>query len=110
NVEHALQALGGHHAASLCVTLGAAGALLLEGGTLYRSPGFRVSAVDSTGAGDVFRAGFIYARLRGDGPGQVLRFANAAAAISCTRQGALEGVPSLEEVQAVLDGGWLDGG
>jgi sugar/nucleoside kinase (ribokinase family) len=54
--------------------------------------------VDSTGAGDVFRGAFIYALLRGDSPDEMLRFANAAAAASCTKDGAIDSVPSLEDV------------
>jgi sugar/nucleoside kinase (ribokinase family) len=58
--------------------------------------------VDTTGAGDVFRGAFIYAMLRGLPPGEVLRVANAAAAISVTRPGALDSVPTLLEVQRFL--------
>jgi sugar/nucleoside kinase (ribokinase family) len=58
--------------------------------------------VDSTGAGDVFRGAFIAAMLRGDSPGQILRFANAAAAIACTREGALDSVPTLDQIDALL--------
>ena len=39
----------------------------------------RADAVDTTGAGDVFRGAFIYGLLRGDAPPALLRFANAAA-------------------------------
>ena len=61
-------------------------------------------AVDTTGAGDVFRGGFIYALVHGQPMDQALRTANAAAAVSCTRLGALNGVPTLAEVQE-SDGG-----
>ena len=65
-----------------------------------------MKAVDTTGAGDVFRAAFIYALLKDDSPRDMLRFANAAAAVSCTRAGAMAGVPALDEVEpAVLSGG-----
>lgn len=42
-------------------------------------PAIPVSAVDTTGAGDVFRAAFIHAMLQGEPPHEMLRFANAAA-------------------------------
>jgi len=42
------------------------------------------------------------ALLRGDAPDAILRFANAAAALSCTKAGALGGVPSLQAVEALL--------
>jgi sulfofructose kinase len=102
--ERSLRALGQRHNAMLCVTLGAAGAMLLDGDRLYSAPGFPVAAVDTTGAGDVFRGALIYALLRGDAPAAMLRFANAAAAISCTREGAIGGVPTLAEVAALASG------
>jgi sugar/nucleoside kinase (ribokinase family) len=37
--------------------------------------------------------------LRGDAPREILRFANAAAALSCTRLGAMNSVPTLEEIE-----------
>ena len=60
-----------------CVTLGARGAAMLAGDRLIRQPAFPVDVIDTTGAGDVFRAGFIYAMLRGDSPEGMLRFACA---------------------------------
>jgi sugar/nucleoside kinase (ribokinase family) len=85
----ALRALRQRHEGVLCVTLGAGGAMLLAGDALYHEPGLRVEVVDTTGAGDVFRGAFIAALLRGDAPPDILRFANAAAALSCTRRGAM---------------------
>lgn len=86
----------------LCMTLGDRGAIALEGDRLHVVPACKVQVVDSTGAGDVFRAGFIYGLLAGWEIERVLRFANAAAALSCTKLGALASAPSLEEVQALL--------
>ncbi len=106
DAERALRTLRGRHPQWLCVTLGDRGAMLLDGTRLHHSPAFHVDAVDTTGAGDVFRAGFIHALLRGDEPEDVLRFANAAAAVSCTRPGAVASVPSLAEVELVLGGRW----
>jgi sugar/nucleoside kinase (ribokinase family) len=105
DLERALRALRRTHAGVLCVTLGAAGAMMLIGDECVRDPGFVVSAVDTTGAGDVFRAAFIYATLNSFPPRELLRFANAAAASSCTRAGAMASVPSLDEVDARLSGG-----
>ena len=100
----ALQRLREWHDGRLCVTLGPRGAMLLDGEVLYQSPAFEVVPVDTTGAGDVFRGALIYSLLRGDDPETMLRFANAAAAISCTREGAIGGVPTLAEVEALLAG------
>ena len=79
--------------------------MALDEDGVHYAPAFRVDAVDTTGAGDVFRAGFIYALLRGWPTDDILRFANAAAAVSCTRLGALGGIPSLEEVEALVASG-----
>jgi len=100
--ERALRRLDAPHARERCVTLGAQGALLLDGDRAYRAAPPRVDAVDTTGAGDVFRGAFIVALLRGDAPGAILRFANAAAAFSCTKPGALGGVPTSADVERLL--------
>lgn len=100
--ERALRTLRRSHESMLCVTLGARGAMLLDGNQLYRVPAPVVKAVDATGAGDVFRGALICALLRGDSPVDMLRFANTAAALSCTREGAIDSVPGLKEVEGLL--------
>jgi sulfofructose kinase len=102
DAERALRRLDAPHARLRCVTMGAQGALLLDGDRAHRAAPPRVDVVDTTGAGDVFRGGFIAALLRGDPPDAILRFANAAAALSCTRAGALGGVPTREAVERLL--------
>lgn len=102
-VESSLRAMRARHPGLLCVTLGDRGAAALDGDRFVDAPAFDVRAIDSTGAGDVFRAGFIYGLVQGWDVARVLRFANAAAAASCTRAGALAGVPPLEDVLALLN-------
>lgn len=98
--ERALRKLRSLNSGLVCMTLGESGAAALDGDTFHLAPAFKVNAVDSTGAGDIFRAGFIYGLLQGWKVPQMLQFANAAAALSCTKQGAIRSVPSL---QAVFD-------
>jgi sugar/nucleoside kinase (ribokinase family) len=86
----------------LVVTMGEQGSSALVGDRFFHEPAFLVHAVDTTGAGDVFRGGFIYALVDGQPMDQALRTANAAAAVSCTRLGALNGVPTLNEVQELM--------
>lgn len=100
--ERGLRTLRQTHAGMLCLTLGPRGSMMLVDDRLYVAPGLAVEAVDTTGAGDVFRAGFIHAFLSGAAPAEILRFANAAAAVSCTRAGALNSVPSLAEVERFM--------
>ena len=102
--ERALRKLRGVTSSVLCVTLGDRGSIALQGDRLHVAPAFRVPVADTTGAGDVFRAGFIYGVLMGWEIAEVLRFANAAAAVSCTRLGAIPSVPTLQEVRALLRG------
>lgn len=102
DLERALRALWRPEYQMICVTQGARGAMMLAGDRVYRSPAFAVTVVDSTGAGDVFRGAFIAAMLRGDSPSQILRFANAAAAVACMREGALDSVPTLDQIEALL--------
>jgi sulfofructose kinase len=100
--ERALRKLSTGHASWLCVTLGTHGAMLLEGDRLHHVPAFAIDAIDTTGAGDVFRAGFIYGLLHAQSPFRILRFAAAAAALSCRREGAMTSVPALDEVECLL--------
>ncbi len=60
---------------------------------------FAVSEVDPTGAGDCFGATYLTARRMGWTPERALLLANAAGARNVTRQGPMEGVSSLEELQ-----------
>ena len=101
DMERALRRLRPRHPQLLSVTLGSRGAMALDGDRVIHAAGFRVDAVDTTGAGDVFRGGFIYALLKGWPVDRILRFANATAAASCTRLGAMDGVPPLADVEAL---------
>src|SRR5262245_13106822 len=102
DVERALRTLRERHDGVLVVTMGEHGSIALDGDTLHYEPAFQVRAVDTTGAGDVFRGGLIYALVNGETVGQALRTANAAAAVGCTRLGALNGVPTLDEVRELM--------
>ncbi len=100
--ERALRKLRARHDGLLVVTVGREGAVALDGDRFLVSPGFAVNAVDTTGSGDVFRAGFIYGLLHGWPIDRMLRLANAAAAVACTRVGAIAAIPSLDEVLTLV--------
>jgi sulfofructose kinase len=99
NLPRALERLRRSHHTMLCVTLGARGALLLAGHEVIHEPGISVHTVDTTGAGDIFRGAFVYALLGGEPPREIVRFANAAAALSCARIGAMSSIPPLPEIE-----------
>ena len=64
---------------------------------------FPISATDTAGAGDSFRAGLIYGLLRGWDPARMVRFANAVGALVCRTFPGVLGSPRLEEVERFLD-------
>jgi sugar/nucleoside kinase (ribokinase family) len=99
----ALQQLRRPGHTALVVTLGAKGCIAVAADQVLCAPGFEVSAIDTTGAGDVFRGAFIYGVLSAWPLERTMRFANAAAAISCTRLGAMNGVPALEEASLLAE-------
>jgi len=100
--ERALRKLRRLNGGVLVMTLAEQGSVALDGDVFYAAPAFKVSVVDGTGAGDVFRAGFIYGLLQKWTVPDMLRFANAAAACSCTRLGAIPSVPALGEIRSLL--------
>ncbi len=100
--EKALLELRKHTPGFLCSTLGHEGAMALIDGRISYFRGFKITPVDTTGAGDVFHAGFIYGLLRNWELGDILRFANAVAALKCLDLGGRTGIPSLEEVDEFL--------
>ena len=93
-------------ASVVCVTLGQAGSLAWCNGREIRTPPFQVDCVDSTGAGDVFRGAFAAGCLAmPDGNIEdVLRYANAAAALNCRALGSRGGLPTADEVEQLLFG------
>jgi sulfofructose kinase len=85
------------------MTLGAHGALArVAGEGFIYSPAFVVNCVDTTGAGDVFHGAFCYAVLEGMPMRETLEFANAMAALNCTRIGARGGIATLEEARMLM--------
>jgi ribokinase len=84
------------------VTLGARGCCARDGDGMLMQPGFAVETVDTTGAGDAF-CGVLVAALAQDAPlTDAMRRACAASALACTRIGAQSGIPTREEVDAML--------
>jgi 2-dehydro-3-deoxygluconokinase len=91
-----------HGARRVALKLGPGGAIGSDGKCRERVPGYRVEAVDATGAGDCF-AGSLLARLAaGDEFWTAIRYANAAAALTCTGYGAVAPLPRPQAVLALL--------
>jgi len=80
-------------------TLGRLGAVVWDGERFHLSPGFRVKAVDTTGAGDVFHGAFAYGLVKGWAMDEILEFSCAAAALNCTAVGARGGIARIREIE-----------
>jgi sugar/nucleoside kinase (ribokinase family) len=82
----------------VCATMGEHGALAWDGFRFDYQPAFRVKVVDSTGAGDLFHAGFAFGLLKGWALQRVLAFGCAAAGLNCMSHGARGGIGSLTAI------------
>jgi ribokinase len=90
---------------AIVLKLGARGVYLADrNGLDQQIDAFSVRAVDTTAAGDAFNGAFAAALMLGKTPAESARFAAAAAAISVTRPGAQPSMPTLAEVQQLLNG------
>jgi sulfofructose kinase len=98
----ALRAICACGPAVAAVTLGAAGVVARGGGREYRQEAFSVEAVDTTSAGDVFHAGFLYDFLDARDIQRALRFAAVAAALATTKLGGRASIPARGDVRARL--------
>jgi ribokinase len=90
---------------TVIVTLGNRGAFLADVDGQRLVPGFKVKAVDTTAAGDIFNGALAVALAEGKALQAAVRFANAAAALSVTRLGAQPSAPKRREVDIFLERG-----
>jgi len=86
-------------------TLGHEGVLACMGGGFCHRPAYRVEVVDTTGAGDIFHAGFIYGLLHELSLAETLDFACAAAALNCTGTGARGGIQHVSAIENLIAAG-----
>jgi sulfofructose kinase len=84
----------------LVVTAGEMGAFFVDGDNLCRVPAVEVSVADTLGAGDNFHGAFALAVARGDKFVEAVKFAVAAASLSCREYGARKGLPFQSEAEA----------
>ncbi len=85
----------GAHA--ITITLGKKGSVTHTFGDTLRMPAYKVKAVDTTGAGDVFHAGYAFGVLRKWDLDKTIKFASAMAAMKCLELGGRSGIPGLKE-------------
>lgn len=106
SLEKALQQMGAEYGCRLtAATLGHDGVLAWDGNRFHYRPAFLVPVIDTTGAGDLFHAGFIYGLLQGWPLDRQLDFACAAAALNCTATGARGGIQTVDDIEALMQNG-----
>ena len=87
----------------VAMTQGARGSLAYVGGQYIATAAFRPPVLkDTTGAGDAYRAGFMYGLVKGFPIGETLRIANAVASMNCRALGARAGLPNEAELRQFL--------
>jgi sugar/nucleoside kinase (ribokinase family) len=83
-------------------TLGQDGVTAWDGQKFHHASAYRVAVVDTTGAGDIFHAGFIYGLLHGWPLERQLDFACAASALNCMAVGARGGIETVETIENLM--------
>ena len=103
DLEKALQKMHRRYNSVLAAaTLGEGGVLAFDGKHFHHTSAYCVPVVDTTGAGDIFHAGFIYGLLQNWSLDRQLDFACAAAALNCTAVGARGGIHPLDAIETLM--------
>ncbi|RRA48511.1 carbohydrate kinase family protein [Acidipila sp. EB88] len=103
DLPSALCAMQARYGATLtAATLGPDGVLAWDGQQYHYRAAYRVPVLDTTGAGDIFHAGFIYGLMQEWPLERQLDFACAAAAMNCMGAGARGGIESREKIEALM--------
>ncbi|MGC9396579.1 MAG: ribokinase [Anaerolineae bacterium] len=103
-VETAARVLLDRGVGAIVVTLGAEGALIVARDAIRHVPGYKVDAVDTTGAGDAFNGALAVALAEGRQLAEAVDFANAAAALQVTKVGTAPAMPYRRDVERLLQG------
>jgi len=90
-------------ARNVVLKLGSRGCIVSDGDRRTAIPALRVNAVDATGAGDCFDGSYLARLAAGDDMISAARWAGAAAALTTTGYGAVDPLPTAQEVQSALD-------
>ncbi len=101
--KQAAQILAGKGIDTVIITLGAEGSVIFKDDLFTEIPALKVSAVDTTAAGDVFSGALAVAISEKLDIAEAVHFANKAAAISVTKLGAQASAPPRKEVEALMN-------
>lgn len=87
---------------NVVITMGSQGAFVSDGRDQMMIPCCKVSAIDTSGAGDSFNGGLAYAMDRNIDIFTAARFGNAVASLSVQKKGTARSMPSLDEVEKIF--------
>jgi sugar/nucleoside kinase (ribokinase family) len=103
NLEQALRRIRQRYGCRLAAaTLGEDGVLAWDGDQILHRTAYHVPVVDTTGAGDIFHAGFIYGLLQDWPLEKQLDFSCGAAAMNCTCSGARGGIRPVDAIEEMM--------
>jgi sulfofructose kinase len=103
DLETALRGMQDRYGSVLAAaTLGPDGVLAWNGSGFHHAAAYRVPVTDTTGAGDIFHAGFIYGLLQDWPLDRQLNFACAAAALNCMGVGARGGIEDVGAIETLM--------
>ena len=103
DAEAAGRSLVARGVSTVVVTLGSAGAVAVRAAGALRVPAFPVEAIDTVGAGDAFSGALAGCLAAGAPIEDALLVASAAGALTCTRRGAVDAMPTREEVITLME-------
>lgn len=101
NIEDSLRFMS-QYCSHVAIKLGSKGSAAMRDGVLNRRDAYRVKAVDTTGAGDCFNAGYLFGFLTGKDTDTSLAYGNACGAFSVSQYGGSTGSPDAETMQAFI--------
>jgi sugar/nucleoside kinase (ribokinase family) len=103
DIRKGAEILAGWGAGEVIITMGSKGSLVYKDNTFFDIPAYSpgTAAVDATGCGDTYMAGYLYQRSNGAGPREAGEFAAAMATLKIQASGAFHG--TREEVYALLN-------
>ncbi len=84
-------------------TRGSKGSVGLTNGEIHIQPAFKVNAIDTTGAGDVYHGAYIFGLLKGWNMAECMSFASAVSAEKCRYTGIKNAIFVLENIKKYVD-------
>ena len=96
--QRVVEKLSGKGVKNVLITLGAKGCFFYGGKKILKIEGHKIDVIDTTGAGDTFIGAFLAALLKQFDIIEALEFANIAGGLACSKFGAQNGIPTLQQI------------